>query len=389
MNDDILLSLGDEARRAQDAALALRPLPPLVVERAGRARMWPGVVVAGAAGFALCAVLVVTLVPVDRSGDQAARTATAPALPAWVTPSSGARVSTTSDGALSLEEGALSLAMPDVAGASPTSVVHAGPYVVELAPGARALVRWDAAQLALAVNVEAGDARARGPGIEGVRVVDAGHPLDVKPRVAEATTSSPPPVPPPDKRRKAPEAAAPVVDTAVVDAGPEVVVDEDEPAPAIAPTWQDLARQNRHTQAVAAARVVGIAGLLETASAADLLLLGTSARFAADTETSTRAFSATRERFPDTVEAARAAFFLARIASDVKQDDDDAVRLLRAYLEALPADVYRQEATGRLVEALVHSGHRADAVAPARTYLALYPGGPHAELCRSIVGEAR
>jgi hypothetical protein len=211
----------------------------------------------------------------------------------------------------------------------------------------------------------------------------------VKPRVAEATTSSPPPVPPPDKRRKAPEAAAPVVDTAVVDAGPEVVVDEDEPAPAIAPTWQDLARQNRHTQAVAAARVVGIAGLLETASAADLLLLGTSARFAADTETSTRAFSATRERFPDTVEAARAAFFLARIASDVKQDDDDAVRLLRAYLEALPADVYRQEATGRLVEALVHSGHRADAVAPARTYLALYPGGPHAELCRSIVGEAR
>jgi hypothetical protein len=135
---------------------------------------------------------------------------------------------------------------------------------------------------------------------------------------------------------------------------------------------------------VTVARAAGVDDILAHADADDCALLGASARLALDIDVAERAYVAVRTRFPGSAEAARAAFFLARIAAD-RRDDVASARLLRRYLAEAPAGDLLEEARGRLIEELA-AAHDGGARAEAERYLASWPNGPHATLARTLAG---
>jgi hypothetical protein len=373
MNDEQLEQLGAEARRAQDAALATRPLPPLILQRPSPRPVRMPLVVVGA----VSAAVVLWLRPVAPGSTPVVEAvAAAPTVPSWIKPEPGARVTATSAAWVSLDAGSvLLLGSADASGPAP--VLDVGAWRIEAQPGARALVRWDPAQLALAVEVSDGDVRVRGAGVVGERVLRAGEQLALSPREAPPVTSTVVSV------ASVPRAAPNVAPVAPV--APVEVVEPLEPAPiAVTMTWQELARAHHYTDALSAARREGIGTIQSGADAEDLQLLGDSARFSLDVDLSTSTFTAMRRRFAGTLQGARANFYLARIASDARRDDAQAALLLRVYLDAAPDDVLSQEASGRLVEVLARSGRRAEARDAADVYLRRWPAGPHAELCRSM-----
>lgn len=407
MNDEQLETLGAEARRVQDAALATRPLPPLVLQRPSSRPVWVSVAVAAAIGAAVVTglqsrlpdhapeqVASSTSPSSSPSSSPAQSSSSPPSLPSWVSPEPGARVTTTSTAWVALDAGAVSLLGQVPGTAGPAPVLDVGAWRVEPQPGARAVVRWDPAQLAFAVDVAEGDVRVRGAGIVGERTLHAGEQLTLSPREqpssvsassssASSASSGPRAA---QVAHNARPAAEPVDAVAPAEAVEVVEVEPVEPvAPtAVTTTWQELARANRYTDAVAAARREGLEAIFANASAEDLQLLGDSARFSLDVELASSSFTSVRRRFVGTLLGARACFYLARIASDARRDDAEAAALLREYLDAAPNDVLSQEASGRLVEVLERSGRRAEARDAAAVYLRRWPQGPHAELCRSV-----
>ena len=181
--------------------------------------------------------------------------------------------------------------------------------------------------------------------------------------------------------------------------GPKIVAPEPEPEPAEsedaeprardaksrkpkAASWRSLAKDGKHAEAVAAAEAQGFGGILESASAADLLELARAARYAKSTKRAKQALSAVRERFPKSGSAARAAYALGRVAFDYERDYGSAAKWFAKYLDEQPSGALAREALGRLVESQHRSGARAAANESGQRYLDRYPDGPHADIAR-------
>ena len=156
-------------------------------------------------------------------------------------------------------------------------------------------------------------------------------------------------------------------------------------APAPAPGWQELARAERHDEALGLALAAGYATVLETASATELLLLADSARLARAPERARAALMAVRTRFPNSPQAASARFGLARLAFDVDGDLTEAAADFQAYLDEAPSGPLAREAAGRLLEARVRLGDHDAAARAARGYLDRFPDGPRADLARRLL----
>lgn len=151
------------------------------------------------------------------------------------------------------------------------------------------------------------------------------------------------------------------------------------------PTWQDLARSNRYSEAFAAADAVGFDAECARVSASDLALLGTSARLSGHTAQAIRALEALRTRFAGTRAASLAAYDLARVAFDQRHAYNDAAQWWSVYLREQPRGELAREALGRLMESQNRAGDHVGAAATARRYLDAYPDGPHAALAHSLV----
>jgi hypothetical protein len=268
-----------------------------------------------------------------------------------------------------LEEGALSVAV--VHRAATRWHVSAGPFTV-LVTGTKFDVRWVNATLTL--DLHEGSVTVLGPSLSpGGRHVVPGETLRMsaaEPRAtdgSEAPTSSGNVMALPATRDGDPK-------TGAVDTG------------ASRPSWKQLAQEGRYPDALAAAEAEGFEAACRRASAADLVVLGETARFAGSPKRAEQALHLVRLRAGAKHEAAMAAFTLGRIAYDGR-GYRDAARWFGTYLREEPSGSVAREAAGRLIEAEKAAGDVARARDAASAYLAKYPAGPHAGLARTILNE--
>ena len=167
-----------------------------------------------------------------------------------------------------------------------------------------------------------------------------------------------------------------------VAATPEANTDSDKPKRSL--SWQRLAQAGRFAEALTAAKDAGLETERKHASAAELLTLADLARYAHDPADESRALRMLRQRFPSTKRASLAAFGLGRLAFDNHGSYAEAAEWFRLYLKEQPKGTLAREASGRLLEALSHSGRGGAARELATQYLRDYPAGPHAEIARGL-----
>jgi hypothetical protein len=273
-----------------------------------------------------------------------------------------------------LEEGSLSCAV--VHRDASRWQVAAGPFTV-LVTGTKFDVRWSAAEETLALDLHDGSVTVLGPSLGAMgRRVRAGESLRVSvPATATgAPTPGQPPTPPLGQTAASPTAR-----------GDGVRIGAGDTGGAGHSSWKQLAVEGRYADALAAAEGEGFEATCRHASAADLLLLGETARFAGDPARAEQALRLVRARPGAKHEAAMSAFNLGRIEYDDRRNYSAAARWFQSYLREDPAGGLAREAAGRLIEAQKAAGDMSAARESASVYLAKYPAGPHAGLARTVL----
>lgn len=266
----------------------------------------------------------------------------------------------------------------------------AGPYTVRVT-GTEFSVRFDPAKDLLRLELHHGSVVVSGCALGDARPLRAGEVLtsschDGRFEIARgAVAAAAPPVPATDpETRGAPRATAPEPAPSeppaklAPEARPAVI-----PTPGVA-EWEALARAGEYKKAWARVVALGFDAECERLDAERLSLLADVARFGGSSEQSLKALGAVRRRFSGSSAAAAAAFAIARIHFDQRAAYADAARWFRTYLKEQPRGPLAREAQGRLMEALVRLGSRAEARALALAYLEQNPNGPHARLARSL-----
>jgi ferric-dicitrate binding protein FerR (iron transport regulator) len=272
-------------------------------------------------------------------------------------------------------------------------LVDAGPYRIRVT-GTRFLVAWDPVGESLEVELHEGAVVVEGPGIDA-RTVAAGERLQlgaveppviaaVEPEVVEVDAStSDVTTPDPGVRTAAPIDASPSVARAPSAGEPaRARVDAAKPAAPAGPDWKELARAGKYRDALSRAEEIGIEGLFDSLPARDLLRLADVARFARAPAHAIAALEAVRRRFPDSDEAATAAFERGRLA--LAREPASAAGWFETYLRERPDGSLAREAMGRWLEALEAGSDGASAAAVARRYLERWPKGPHADLASRL-----
>ena len=94
-----------------------------------------------------------------------------------------------------------------------------------------------------------------------------------------------------------------------------------------------------------------------------------------------------RNRFPDSISAATAAFALGGIAFERRVDYSEAARWFATYLDEQPSGALMGDATGRLMEARHRAGDTLAARRDAQRYLQRFPSGPYAATASGILAE--
>ena len=253
--------------------------------------------------------------------------------------------------------------------------IQVGPYVVAVT-GTRFIVGWTPGTQSFRLFLKEGSVAVTGPTIASKRVLKAGDQMIISPDENNKATVVSDSVPSGDANRMfepetepldRPEARTP----ARKRAGPMSA-------------WKIVAEAGRYAEAAAAARG-GLPQILSKASAADLLLLGDTARRAGDTALAMRAYKAVRNRFPATANASSAAFSLGTMAFDQRRAYAEAARWFEACLNTRTPSPFSREAAGRLMESRGRAGDREGAAAAAERYLQQYPNGPHALLARKLI----
>jgi TolA-binding protein len=128
----------------------------------------------------------------------------------------------------------------------------------------------------------------------------------------------------------------------------------------------------------------GVDKALAESNPVDLAALADAARYGRRHDIAKRALSAERMRYPDSIQARDAAFFLGGLA-EAQNNDAAAVDWYEVYLRESPNGAYASQALGRKMVLAQHlhdvDGARADAAA----YLARFPDGPYAPSARKLL----
>jgi hypothetical protein len=248
----------------------------------------------------------------------------------------------------------------------------AGPFRVRVT-GTRLAITWDPATSEFDVHVDRGSVVVTGPLLQDGRTVRAGESCSVSVRQHRM-----------EVRRSAPEPQAEAIphlevrDLPVLDDSTETQT----PKGVAVAHWQELERQGRYAEAVVAAQSAGLEPIYASGSASELMSLARAARLANKQAIATQALLRCRARFPNTKQAATAAFLLGRRAPP-----SEAARWFTTYLGEQPSGPLAREAAGRLIESYYHAGDSARTRQAASAYLAQYPSGPHAAFARSMLGQ--
>jgi outer membrane protein assembly factor BamD (BamD/ComL family) len=114
-----------------------------------------------------------------------------------------------------------------------------------------------------------------------------------------------------------------------------------------------------------------------------LRALAEAARYSGQANLAQHALEALRKRFPNTVDAAEAAFLIGRAAERSGQWIE-AVRNYETYLAEAPNGRFAEDAVGGKLQVLAQRGDPAARIA-ATQYLERFPQGLHAERARQVL----
>jgi ferric-dicitrate binding protein FerR (iron transport regulator) len=288
--------------------------------------------------------------------------------------------------------------------------VEAGPFEVRVT-GTRFDVGWDPARRSFTLTLLEGSVAVSGCELVHPRVVRAGEtfaatcageepsapasPASTASEPSASTPSANAPSAPSPSAPSAPSASTPSAPSASTPSAPSVATrspialpapPKEVPATAESPRWREALALGRYAEAIDLAESAGLASIAASADVGALMDLANAARFAGKPDRAKPLLLAVRSRFPSDVRAPMAAFHLGRIAFDDEAAYGQAAGWFAQYLTELPGGPLAREASGRRMEALEKSGDHAGAVRAARDYLAQFPGGPHAQVARSIEG---
>jgi transmembrane sensor len=246
---------------------------------------------------------------------------------------------------------------------------EAGPLAV-LVTGTKFRLDWNAKSQAFALDMREGSVVVSGACLPKARTVLAGDSLHLAcgPAPAAHTQEAAPAVPAAPARRV----------VAVARPTAAAVPDED---------WRALISAGRYEEALRTVERAGFARVCRTVGDTELLALADAARLSGRTARATEALMILRNRFPDSVSAATAAFALGRIAFERRVDYHDAARWFATYLAEQPSGALMGDATGRLMEAHQRAGDSVAARRDAQRYLQRFPSGPYAATATGILAD--
>ncbi|HEX6763980.1 MAG TPA: FecR domain-containing protein, partial [Polyangiaceae bacterium] len=259
--------------------------------------------------------------------------------------------------------------------------LSAGPITVRVT-GTRFEMQWTPVREEFTISVSEGSVRVSGSSVATEQPVNAGERLFVflaegRYELTNGRASARPtemPTPPTREQPSEPDEAP----------RPPASVDVDH-GNSIASEWKDLLKRGELRAAFASAEHAGFGKVCDTASAAELLALGDAARVSSRTDRVSEALLSLRRRFPRDPRSAAAAFTLGKVAFDQKRSFPEAEKWFATCIREQPNGSLAREAAGRRMEALRALGDRTATGLAAREYLERYPGGPHAELARSLL----
>jgi hypothetical protein len=249
-----------------------------------------------------------------------------------------------------------------------------GPFAV-VAVGSRFDASWEPGPEIFELAIQDGSVRVSGPQIDGERTYVAGQHLRIALSISGDSLAPPGESPSP---ASAPSDGVVVRSLGVAPIGTHAT-------PARSSSWRELSGDGRYADALSAV-LPQFDALCRRSPAAEVIMLGDTARLAGDAARAKRAYAAARARFPGSADAALAAFSLARLAAQ-EGAQPDAARWFETYLREASQGPLAREALGRAMEARDKQGDHDTAKAHAARYLATSPEGPHARLARKIMGE--
>jgi hypothetical protein len=244
--------------------------------------------------------------------------------------------------------------------------------------GTRFEVTWDPVKEQFTLELFEGSVHVTGPKLSSNCRLGAGAKLSVRPGQGQAHGACVEPKlnPQPEPTRQVPAA--------------ELALESDSlPQPKAAnkpppPSWRKLAHTGDHQAAWSRVEALGLAAVTAEAGAQDLRLLADVARFARQPAAAQSLLLDLRRRFPDTAQAADAAFLLGRVAADQQGAPLRGAHWFESYLRERPRGAYASEALGRLLDCQKRAGQRVPARATAQRYLERYPDGPYRALAEHL-----
>ena len=300
---------------------------------------------------------------------------------------------------VSLAEHGANIALEN--GSLDASVIHtntsswlmsAGPFSVRVT-GTKFLLTWDPGPQRFSIRVTEGGVVVSGSLVGAEYPVRAGQTLVVsgsdhrlqlsnsEQSANEAATA--------EREARLPSTEPPAGATASVAPGSARDVQPPSVRGAVSSTsgassWRTLALQGKLREAYASADATGFERACDSATAAELLLLGDAARLSGRPDRVNDALLQLRRRFPNDPRRAVAAFMLGKVSFD-GGGGGVAATWFATSLREQPKGALAREAAGRLIEALQRAGDSSGAQRAAKDYLNSYPDGPHAALARSLL----
>ena len=281
-----------------------------------------------------------------------------------------------------LEGGALHVRIRPQPRASWT--LNAGPYVVHVT-GTEFDLAWRGDEQTLDLQLHKGSVVVEGPLAAGGVKVDAGQHLiaDTKAGslslVDELTARSPDaigtrlaPASQAAGGRTAPGSPSRVAPTAPTSARAEE------------PNWNTRVAHGDFDGVIEDADRRGIDKVLVESTPTELAALADAARYARRRDVAKRALMAERSRYPDSLQARDAPFFLGSI-DEAQKNDAAAIEWYDVYLRESADGAYASQALGRKMVLAQRIRDVDSARAIATTYLARFPDGPYASSARKLL----
>jgi hypothetical protein len=270
--------------------------------------------------------------------------------------------------------------------------LDAGPYVVHVT-GTEFDLAWRADERTLDVRLRKGSVVVEGPLADGGVKVTAGQHLVANPGagtlslVNELNESAPSDVPSTSSASLPIEASAPSARAPLVaprsallfhDAGSAGKGRVEEQG------WGARVARSDFDGVIADVERRGVDKALAESSVADLAALGDAARYARRPDLARRALMAQRTRYPGSVQAADAPFFLGGLAEGQKSEAS-ALQWYDLYLGESPSGAYASQALGRKMMLLQRLSDPEGARRVATDYLVRFPGGQYADAASKLL----